>query len=521
MSSLDDAHKDIANTTTQNKKQNLHTLYWNMVFTNPNQFKLNGEAEMFLRKASLENKETIKTQKNSRTIEHGIKNKRYTEDKFLFHVPIKLNFCREERRLNNKVNSAIASNFDNLHVIGIDRGEKHLAYYSVIDTKGNIVEQGTLNSDLQGQNYAEKLENLARQRDEARKSWQEIGTIKELKDGYVSQVVRRIADLVIKYNGIVVLEDLNTGFKRGRQKIEKSVYQKLELALAKKLNFLVDKSAQDGEVGSPSRALQLTPLINNFGEMEKWKQWGVLFYTRAAYTSITDPITGFRKNIFLPRDTVKSMREAILNFDGINYDQTKNAYYFTYDPSNFKGNKCSSQTWTIYSCVDRIINKRNKESGKWESHPINATEKLNDLLASHNINKNLPILPQIEARNDLPGKFYEELIWCINLILQLRNSDSSNNTDFIQSPVEPFFNSRIHEKTGRQSDGKDIANLPTCGDANGAYNIARKGLIMLKKIRQNPEKPDLFVSDEEWDQFNHMSYKNQRNEKQASLAKIV
>jgi len=38
-----------------------------------------------------------------------------------------------------------------------------------------------------------------------------------------------------------VLEDLNSGFKRGRQKIEQSVYQKLELALAKKFNFLVNK----------------------------------------------------------------------------------------------------------------------------------------------------------------------------------------------------------------------------------------------------------------------------------------
>jgi CRISPR-associated protein Cpf1 len=45
----------------------------------------------------------------------------------------------------------------------------------------------------------------------------------------------------LKYNAIIVLEDLNGGFKRGRQKIEKSVYQKLELALAKKLGYLVLK----------------------------------------------------------------------------------------------------------------------------------------------------------------------------------------------------------------------------------------------------------------------------------------
>jgi CRISPR-associated protein Cpf1 len=43
--------------------------------------------------------------------------------------------------------------------------------------------------------------------------------------------------------------------------------------------------------------------------------------------------------------------------------------------------------------------------------------------------------------------------------------------------------------------------LPTSGDANGAFNIARKGLIMLMRIEEKPENPNLFVSDEEWDEF--------------------
>ncbi|NCQ82230.1 hypothetical protein GW750_05535 [bacterium] len=48
--------------------------------------------------------------------------------------------------------------------------------------------------------------------------------------------------MVLKYNALVVLENLNTGFKNSRKKIEKSAYQNLEVALAKKLSFLVDKS---------------------------------------------------------------------------------------------------------------------------------------------------------------------------------------------------------------------------------------------------------------------------------------
>jgi CRISPR-associated protein Cpf1 len=43
------------------------------------------------------------------------------------------------------------------------------------------------------------------------------------------------------------------------------------------------------------------------------------------------------------------------------------------------------------------------------------------------------------------------------------------------------------------------AKMPTSWDANGAYNIARKGAMMLKRIVESPEKPDLFVSDVDWD----------------------
>jgi CRISPR-associated protein Cpf1 len=136
-----------------------------------------------------------------------------------------------------------------MHIIGVDRGEKHLNFYSVIDMQGNIVEQGTLNvftyDDGKGGkrivNYETLLSNKADERKNARQNRDTINSIKELKNGYISQVVHRLAQLVLKYNAVIVLEDLNGGFKRGRQKIEKSVYQNLELALAKKFGYLVLK----------------------------------------------------------------------------------------------------------------------------------------------------------------------------------------------------------------------------------------------------------------------------------------
>ena len=83
------------------------------------------------------------------------------------------------------------------------------------------------------------------------------------------------------------------------------------------------------------------------------------------------------------------------------------------------------------------------------------------------------------------------------------------NDNFLCSPVRngngEHFDTRNHETNGELSEIKDA-------DANGAYNIARKGLIMdahIKEwIRQGKPKRkddkktvdlDLFVSDREWD----------------------
>ena len=157
------------------------------------------------------------------------------------HFPIELNYARgQEGNFNAKINNFLASNHD-INIIGVDRGEKHLAYYSVINQKQEILESGSLN-EITGINYADKLEEKAKNREQARKDWQTVEGIKDLKKGYISQVVRKLADLAIKHNAIIVFEDLNMRFKQIRGGIEKSAYQQLEKALIEKLNFLVQKS---------------------------------------------------------------------------------------------------------------------------------------------------------------------------------------------------------------------------------------------------------------------------------------
>ena len=88
------------------------------------------------------------------------------------------------------------------------------------------------------------------------KSWENIGKIKDLKSGYLSQVIHQIYNLIIENNAVVVLEDLNSEFKAKRlAKVEKSAYKKFELTLAKKLNHLILKNKNPNENGGGFKSL--------------------------------------------------------------------------------------------------------------------------------------------------------------------------------------------------------------------------------------------------------------------------
>lgn len=283
--------------------KNLHTLYWEEVFSGENRdrnyiFKLNGGAELFFRPKTLDAQDKFGTTEDGK-----IRHKRYAQDTVLFHCPVDINRTSGENnpgKFNAKARQFLANNPE-ISIIGIDRGEKHLAYYAVIKQDGTLVEVDTLNNvghqdDGEKIPFADKLEQRANEREAARRDWQDIESIKDLKQGYISQVVRKLADLMIEYNAIIVFEDLNMRFKQVRGGIEKSVYQQLEKALIDKLAYSVDKKQTDPQkAGHLLRAYQLAAPITAFKDMGK--QTGFIFYTQAGYTSKTCPQCGFRRNI--------------------------------------------------------------------------------------------------------------------------------------------------------------------------------------------------------------------------------
>ena len=504
---------------------NMHTLYWKMLFDEENLknvvYKLNGEAEVFFRKSSItvrtpthpanspiKNKNKDNQKKESKFEYDLIKDRRYTVDKFLFHVPITMNFKSVGgSNINQLVKRHIRSATD-LHIIGIDRGERHLLYLTVIDSRGNIKEQFSLNEIVNEYNgntyrtdYHELLDTREGERTEARRNWQTIQNIRELKEGYLSQVIHKISELAIKYNAVIVLEDLNFGFMRSRQKVEKQVYQKFEKMLIDKLNYLVDKKKPIAETGGLLKAYQLTGEFESFKTLGK--QSGILFYVPAWNTSKIDPVTGFVNLFDTHYENIEKAKEFFDKFKSIRYNSDKDWFEFVVDDYTRFSPKAEGtrRDWTICTQGKRIQFYRNPQrNNEWEGREIDLTKAFKEHFEAYGIDISKDLREQINIQNK--KEFFEELLRLLRLTLQMRNSMPSSDIDYLISPVADdtgcFFDSR------KQAELKENAVLPMNADANGAYNIARKGLLAIRKMKQEENdsaKISLAISNKEWLKF--------------------
>lgn len=506
-------------------KPNLHTMYWKALFDEENLanvvYKLNGEAEIFYRKKSItknivthnanepiNNKNPLNQKKTSTFKYDIIKDKRYTLDKFMFHVPITLNFkAKGITKFNDYTNNQIRQ-ADDVHIIGIDRGERNLLYVSVIDMQGNIKEQFSLNEIINEYkgithkvDYHSLLEKKEKERDEQRKNWGTIENIKELKEGYMSQVVHKLVNLMLEYNGIIVLEDLNSGMKNSRKKVEKQVYDKFETMMVNKLAYLVNKDVTDKTAqGGILNAYQLAT-----ADLKNVKQNGFIFYIPAWNTSKIDPTTGF-VNLFRLQDytSEEKCRQFVEKIRDIRFNSKENYFEFDIHYPDFTGKDCGTRKdWTLCTYGTRIRTFRDeKAENHWNNEDIDLTEEFKKLFAKYQINLSAI---KTDILNKTDSKFFKSegkdgyfgFMYLFKLMLQMRNSktgSTKSEDDYIISPVKNakgfFYDSR-----------KNIKNLPKDADANGAYNIARKGLMLINRIKETTEdkaKIDYVITNSEY-----------------------
>lgn len=358
-----------------------------------------------------------------------------------------------------------------------------------------------------GNTYATNYKNLLAEREgnrlEARKNWKKIENIKDIKQGYLSQVVHIISKMMVEYDAIVVLEDLNMGFMRGRQKIERSVYEQFEKMLIDKLNYYVDKQAEANEAGGLLHALQLTSKFESFKKLGK--QSGCLFYIPAWNTSKIDPVTGF-VNLFDTRYTnADQARKFFSQFDSIRYNAAKDWFEFAFDYNHFTTKAEGARTkWTLCTYGTRIRTFRNsKKLNQWDNEEIILTDEFKKAFTNAGIDFHGNLKEAICSLQD--KKYLEPLMHLMKLLLQMRNSITNSEVDYLLSPVADengnFYDSRIC-----------AASLPKDADANGAYNIARKGLWAIQQIQETSvgERPNLAIKNKEWLNFAQQKpYKNE------------
>ena len=533
-------NKDFSEKSTG--KENLHTMYLKNLFSEENLknivLKLNGEAEIFFRKSSVKkqikhekgsilvNKSYIKkvngkeirvsipekeyieiynhlnkkgngilseqAQEYEKKVRHFratkviVKDYRYCCDRYFLHLPITINFqANADAPVNDKVLEYIAANKD-IHIIGIDRGERNLLYLTIIDSHGRLEEQYSFNI-VDGYDYQEKLKDREKSRDAARKNWNEIEKIKELKEGYLSNVIHKITELIVEKNAIVVMEDLNYGFKRGRFKVERQVYQKFETMLIKKLNYLVFKNKGVEENGGLLRGYQLTYVPQRLKDVGK--QCGFIFYVPAGYTSKIDPTTGFVNVFNFKQLSTRENRKAFINkFDAIKYDNDKKMFVFSFDYNNFivHNTTLAKTKWDAYTNGTRL--RKIFRDGKYteKTVEVDLTQKMAEILEQ----KGISYADGRDLKEAIVASDVEDVVIDLfKLTIQLRNSKSESEDREYDRLISPVLNDE--RKFFDTDESED--DLPKDADANGAYCIALKGLYEVKQIqtywKENEEFP--------------------------------
>lgn len=149
------SNKDLSYAQTSSKglrknrgKENLHTLYFKALLGMTQGVYDIGTGEVFFRPQTKDlakitarhkaneaicNKNKLNEKRTSTFAYELVKNKRFTEDKILFHLSIIANYSKPEKYDVNSEVLDVVRNGGIKHIIGIDRGERNLLYLSLID----------------------------------------------------------------------------------------------------------------------------------------------------------------------------------------------------------------------------------------------------------------------------------------------------------------------------------------------------------------------------------------------------
>lgn len=430
----------------------------------------------------IKNKRNIGGGKETATYPYDIeKNKRFKSDSWFISFPLSVNKGKKitQKEINDLVNGMI-SNGEIKHVIGIDLGERNLVTVSVVnkDTM-EIVEQRSLNI-IGNTDYNKLMNEMSENVRNDRNNLRMESSMSNMSEGYVSHAVNEIVQLVRKYNAVIAMENLDSNFKVGRSKIIKNIYTKFENQLLDKLSFMVFKDVDKNDIGGVYNPLTMAIKKTAQKDYEKkLSQNGIVFSVRPQYTSSIDPVTGFA-NVLDMQDvkTIDSIKKFFYSFDYIRYDKEHDHFVFGADWKKFKlknsvkVNELNRTEWTLVSSGIRLRAEKAKNSSHRTIVEHDPTEVLkraigrsgNNFMECGNI-KNI-------IMNQNSHDILDEFLDAVKLILQIRNSKGEE--DYILSPAI--------DENGNQFDSREchVQTMPKDGDTNGAYNIARRAVMLIR-----------------------------------------
>lgn len=433
-----------------------------------------------------------------------IKDRRYTEDRYAFHIPVSIYPDADAYgalSVNRRVQEIIREN-PGMYVLGINRGERNLISIAVTAPDGTIVEQRNLNV-FDNFDYRRKLAEREKERTEDRRNWTSVKEIRNIKAGYLTRVVGEVVRLVKKYGCVIAMERLDMDFKTGRQAFEKNVYEQFERNLVSRLSFLADRNETD-RFGT---VLQLANPGKTEIERTRFPQNGILFLMNPAHVSNTDPLTGFVNRLNLHFSKLAEAETIIDGFDGFRFNAKTGRFVlsFHYDkaaPGKEAGD--GQKVWNVETYGERIEQERveNAPADTFTDKVTVLTTAMQELLDGACItwNDGEDLLGRLKGKST---DFYRSFFALLRLTMRCTNWDNDTREFRIvgctsNASGQFYDNRRAPER------------LPKDGDTLAAWNIARKAHIVLRNIRDfkpgsttdgNGKKtkgPRTVVSDADW-----------------------
>lgn len=433
-----------------------------------------------------------------------IKDRRYTEDRYAFHIPVSIYPDADAYgalSVNRRVQEIVRET-PGVYVLGINRGERNLISIAVTAPDGTIVEQRNLNV-FDNFDYRRKLAEREKERTENRRNWTSVKDIKNIKAGYLTRVVGEIVRLVKKYGCVIAMERLDMDFKTGRQAFEKNVYEQFERDLVSRLSFLADKNEAD-RFGT---VLQLANPGKTEIERTRFPQNGILFLMNPAHVSKTDPLTGFVNRLNLHFGKIAEAEAIIDRFDGFRFNPQSGRFVLTfhYDkaaPEKEAGD--GKKAWNIETYGERVEQEQVEDApaGTYADKVTVLTDAMQKLLDGAGIDwkDGKDLLAGLKGRGT---EFYKSFFDLLRLTMRCTNWYNDTREFRIvgctANAAGQFYDSR-----------RAPERLPKDGDTLAAWNIARKAHIVLKNIRdfkpgvttgadgKKAKGPRTVVSDADW-----------------------